>query len=85
MKDNIKYLKLQYLRKKVGCKQMDFAKIIGLSNGQYSKKENGSQKWTLEECKLLSDYINKALGTSYTLDEIFFSEKVAYKQQNKGA
>lgn len=38
-----KYLKLKYLREKFGYSQQDFGFMIGVTSGQYSKKENGSQ------------------------------------------
>lgn len=78
MKHRSRYFTLKYLRERTGNKQEDFSKMIGVSCGQYSKKETGNQKWFLSECEILRDYINNWLKNKgeneMSIDEIFFSE-----------
>lgn len=53
-------LKAERRAKGVTCETM--AKILNLkTKSGYSKKENGSVPFTLEECKLIAKYFNKAL------------------------
>lgn len=81
----IRYLTLKYLRSRLGIKQCEFAKMIGLSVGQYNKKENGHQNWTLSECEIIRDFINPKLimlgEKEKTIDEIFFGEEVSNTTQ----
>lgn len=83
-----KYFTLKYLRERTGNKQEDFAKLLGISSGQYSKKENGMQKWFLIECEILRNYINTWLKNKgekeMSIDDIFFGEQVSNMTQ-KGA
>lgn len=76
----IKYLKLKYLCERLGRKQCSFAKLIGVSDGQYSKRINGSAPWMLEECLIIRDVINKELlkrgEPAMYIDEIFLGEEV---------
>lgn len=76
-----KYLKLKYLRERCGMRQDEMGLKIGVSSGQYSKKENGTQPWELEECKIIKKIINDHLVSigeePLTIDDIFFKEKVS--------
>jgi DNA-binding XRE family transcriptional regulator len=85
--DRKKFLRLKYYREKCGYHQDEFGKFIGVSVGQYSKKENGTQKWDLEECIILRDKINEHLSkageTAVILDYLFFAEKVSNPTQRK--
>lgn len=71
-----KYLKLKHLRELCGFKQADFGRFIGLSESQYCKKERGTSPFSLIECKMLTDKINAALKTEYTVDAIFLSTEM---------
>lgn len=91
MQKNIrkKYLRLKYYREKFGYRQEPFGKFIGISVAQYSKKENGRQKWGLDECEILRDKINEHLKEAgelpITLDYLFFAENVSYTTQRKAS
>lgn len=88
MKSTGKYLKLKYLRERCGMTQTDMGLRIGVSTGQYSKKENGTQPWELEECrivkKIINDFLNSIGENPMTIDEIFFKEKVSKTTQKIG-
>jgi len=58
-------------REKAGYKQEEVAKFLKMSAANYSKKESGNIKFSLQEAKDLSDLF----GT--TVDELFFTEKVS--------
>ncbi|WP_273328101.1 helix-turn-helix domain-containing protein [Vallitalea guaymasensis] len=75
-KQKLKYLKLKYLRERMGCKQVVLAKLIGVTPCQYSRKENGTQPWSLEECIILKEFINQRLNERLTIEEIFLAEKI---------
>ena len=89
MKKIGKYLKLKYLRERCGYSQVNMGLKIGVSPGQYSKKENGTQPWGLDECIIIRNIINDKLKSlkedQLTIDEIFFIDKVAKTTQKKGA
>jgi DNA-binding XRE family transcriptional regulator len=89
VKSTGKYLKLKYLRERCGMTQADMGLRIGVSSGQYSKKENGTQPWELEECRIVKRIVNEFLASvgepPMTIDEIFFKEKVSKTTQKKGA
>ncbi|MCT4543520.1 MAG: helix-turn-helix domain-containing protein [Vallitalea sp.] len=78
-----KFHALKYLRELTGSKQEEFAKIIGVTAGQYCKKENGIQPWSLSECKIISDHINNKLHTEYTVDEIFLQTMLPISNKRK--
>ena len=46
-------------RESVGLKQEDFAAIINVSKVNYSKKENGKVKFSLDEAFMISKHFNK--------------------------
>lgn len=58
-------------RELIGKRQEDFAKIIGVSTVNYSKKENGMVKFSLDEAKKISLYFHKPI------EEIFFANEVS--------
>jgi DNA-binding XRE family transcriptional regulator len=84
-----KYLKLKYLRERFGYSQQDFGFLIGVTAGQYSKKENGSQPWDLKECLKIRNKINehlKAIGEDLLIiDQIFYAEMVSKTTRKKSA
>lgn len=58
-------------RESLGLKQEDFAKIIHVSTVNYSKKENGGVKFSLNEARLISKHFNKPI------EAIFFTSEVS--------
>lgn len=85
MAKRVRYLKLKYLRERMEHNQIVYADLLGISLGQYCKKETGRQPWYLSECEILRDYINKWLKKKgeeeMTIDDIFFGEEVSNKTQ----
>ncbi|MFN3092162.1 helix-turn-helix domain-containing protein [Bacillus siamensis] len=61
--------KVRFLRKLHGFNQDVMAKTLGITKATYSKKENGSIKFSLEESKILADFFET------TIDELFFDKK----------
>lgn len=70
-----KFLKLEYYRKKYGLTQADMAQLMGITQSNYSHKENKFVPITFDEMcsilKILSKKAIKAGDTELTLDEIF--------------
>lgn len=62
---------IKTFRESMGLKQEDFAKIINVSTVNYSKKENGAVKFSLNEARLISEHFNKPI------EVIFFSHEVS--------
>lgn len=60
--------KVRFLRKKHGFKQDVMAETLGITKATYSKKENGSIKFSLEESKILANFFDT------TIDELFFDK-----------
>ena len=61
-------------RENANKKQEDIAKILNISVPNYSKKENGSLRFSLDEAKTLADFFG------VTIDAIFFGEKVSFME-----
>ncbi|WP_144533502.1 helix-turn-helix transcriptional regulator [Bacillus pumilus] len=61
--------KVRFLRKLHGFNQDVMARKLGITKATYSKKENGSIKFSLEESKVLADFFET------TIDELFFDKK----------
>lgn len=69
-------LKQIRLTKGIDCEKM--AKVIELETGAaYWKKENGKTKFSLEQAKKISDYLNKPI-------EVIFFENEVSKTETKG-
>lgn len=64
-------LKIKEIRIERKVKQSVLAELTSNSNANYSKKENGSLKFSLAEAKILSDFF----GT--TIESIFFDEQIS--------
>ncbi len=58
-------------REEKGILQEHLADLLGISVPNYSKKEAGIVKFSLEEAKKLSDYF------SVSIDELFFKQNVS--------
>lgn len=58
------------IRETKGLKQEDIAKVIGTSPVNYSKKENGYIKFSLNEAKLLSDFYQQPIEVIFFDDEV---------------
>lgn len=61
-------------RESLGLKQEDLAKIIHVSTVNYSKKENGSVKFSLNEARLISNHFNKPIETIFFTSEVSKNE-----------
>lgn len=59
------------LREDAGIKQDFMAELLGISVPNYSKKENGTIKWSLEEAKKIAEHFQK------NIEEIFFENEVS--------
>lgn len=57
---------IKKLREERGINQKVFADLIDVSLSSYSKKEKGSVRFSLQEAKILSEYLR------LSIDEIFF-------------
>lgn len=66
--------KLVGLRTSIGKTQADFAEMLGITQGTYSKKEKSEWEndFTRSEMKILLNYL-KGFFPDITADEIFFS------------
>lgn len=65
---------LRELREERGLTQGDMAKIIGISMPNFSKKENGIIRVSLEEAKKMADLFG------VKIDDIFFAIKGSKKE-----
>jgi putative transcriptional regulator len=69
-------LQIKELRELNDMRQRDMAKLLSISPCNYSKKENGNIRFTLEEAKTIADYFNK------DIEEIFFESKRSKMERN---
>ncbi len=58
-------------RESLGMKQEEFAKVIGVSTVNYSKKENGLVKFSLNEARQISEHFHRPI------ESIFFAFEVS--------
>lgn len=61
-------------RESLGLKQEDFARIIHVSKVNYSKKENGKVKFSLDEAFLISNHFKKPIETIFSQNEVSKTE-----------
>lgn len=61
---------IRKFRESLGMKQEDFAEIIHVSKVNYSKKENGKVKFSLDEAFLISNHFNKPIEKIFSNDEV---------------
>lgn len=69
--------KVRELREEAGIKQEEFAEMLEMSPANYSKKERGEIKYSLEEAKKVADFFEKSI------EEIFFAEEVSKTETNE--
>lgn len=62
---------LKDVRENAQIKQAQLAKLLGISDANYSKKENGSVKFSLQEAKTIADFFGM------TITDIFFADEVS--------
>ena len=72
-------MKLKEIREKHGLMQEDVASVLGISPANYSKKESGKVKVSLDEAKKLSMLFGE------TIDVIFFSDEVSKNETESEA
>lgn len=65
---------VKIFRESLGLKQEDFAKIINVSTVNYSKKENGVVKFSLNEARRISEHFNKPIETIFYAHEVSKNE-----------
>ena len=65
---------IKAFRESMGLKQEEFAKIINVSTVNYSKKENGTVKFSLNEARRISEHFNKSIETIFYAHEISKNE-----------
>lgn len=63
--------RLRLMREQRNIKQEKIAGILGISLGNYNKKESGKIRFSLNEAKLIADFFDT------TIEEIFFTNKVS--------
>lgn len=61
-------------RENQGIKQEEFAKIIETSKVNYSKKENGNVKFSLDEARKIATYFHKPIEEIFFVDEVSKNE-----------
>lgn len=65
---------IKKFRESVGLKQENFAAIINVSKVNYSKKENGKVKFSLDEAFMISKHFNKPVEFIFGDSEVSKSE-----------
>ena len=65
---------IKSFRESLGMKQEEFADIINVSKVNYSKKENGKVKFSLNEAYLFSNYFKKSIETIFGKNEVSSNE-----------
>lgn len=63
-------------RESLGMKQEEFAKIISVSAVNYSKKENGLVKFSLNEARQISEHFHRPI------ESIFFASEVSKNESS---
>ncbi len=68
---------ISVIRKKLGLKQIEFAKMVGLTSALLSEIEHGKKKLTADSAKKMSDVLNKLINepgkTEYQIDPAVLS------------
>ena len=67
-------LKIKNYRESVGMKQEEFAEIINVSKVNYSKKENGKVKFSLNEAYMISRYFKQPIEVIFGKNEFSTDE-----------
>ncbi len=67
-------LAIKNFRESLGMKQEEFAAIIHVSKVNYSKKENGKVKFSLNEAYQFSNHFNKPIEEIFGNNEVSTSE-----------
>ncbi len=65
---------IRSFRESLGMKQEDFAEIINVSKVNYSKKENGKVKFSLNEAYKISSHFKKPIEVIFGNNEVSSSE-----------
>lgn len=61
---------IREFREALGMKQEEFAEIIHVSKVNYSKKENGKVKFSLDEAFLISNHFKKPIEAIFSHNEV---------------
>lgn len=64
--------KVKSFRVGANITQEAMADLLGMSRKTYRAKEDGSIEWKMSEMSKFVDAINKATGSEYTPNDIFF-------------
>ena len=67
-------LAIRNFRESLGMKQEDFAAIINVSKVNYSKKENGKVKFSLNEAYAISNHFKKPIEAIFGSNEVSSNE-----------
>ncbi len=65
---------IKQFRESIGQTQEEFASIIHVSKVNYSKKENGKVKFSLNEAFLISNHFNKTIEAIFGNSEVSENE-----------
>lgn len=69
-------LAIRTFRESLGMKQEDFAAIINVSKVNYSKKENGKVKFSLNEAYAISKHFKQPIESIFGNNEISTDEPI---------
>lgn len=67
-------LAIRNFRESLGMKQEEFAAIINVSKVNYSKKENGKVKFSLNEAYTISNHFKKPIEDIFGSNEVSSNE-----------
>lgn len=67
-------LGIRNFRESLGMKQEEFARIINVSKVNYSKKENGTVKFSLNEAYAFANHFKKPIETIFGNNETAIDE-----------
>lgn len=65
---------IKKFRESLGMTQEEFADIIHVSKVNYSKKENGKVKFSLNEAFIISKHFNKPIESIFENNKVSISE-----------
>lgn len=67
-------VEIKQFRESIGQTQEEFASIINVSKVNYSKKENGKVKFSLNEAFKIANHFNKPIETIFGNTEVSKNE-----------
>lgn len=68
---------IKTFREAMGMRQEEFAKIINVSTVNYSKKENGAVKFSLNEARLIAEHFDRPIEAVFFAHEVSKNESLS--------